>query len=137
MYTSICGGCHRNVVSSKQNNDSKVVKIFSDLGATITKKKSRNGKYISISIVLRVTDSNKVIDYYKQADVKTKYAIRQLNNLCHEIESWVMSYRKSIIEPDWMRPSQITTFLNAPRYDLHEEGFVLFKSNRLKSNPPN
>ena len=72
----------------------------------------------------------KISDYYKQADVKTKYAIRQLNNLCHEIESWVMSYRKSIIEPDWMRPSQITTFLNAPRYDLHEEDFELFKSNR-------
>ena len=29
-----------------------------------------------------------------------------------------------------MRPSQITTFLNAPRYDLHEEDFELFKSNR-------
>ena len=29
--------------------------------------------------------------YYKQADMKTKYAIRQLNNLCHEIESWVLS----------------------------------------------
>ena len=72
----------------------------------------------------------KISDYYKQADVETKYAIRQLNNLCHEIESWVMSYRKSIIEPDWMRPSQITTFLNAPRYDLHEDDFKLFKENR-------
>ena len=56
------------IVSNKQNNDSKVVKIFSDLGATITKKKSRNGKYISISIVLWVADSTKVIDYYKQAE---------------------------------------------------------------------
>ena len=68
--------------------------------------------------------------YYKQADSKTKYAIRQLNNLCHEIESWVLSYRKSIVDPDWMRPSQITTFLNSPRYDLHEEDFELFKQNR-------
>ena len=68
--------------------------------------------------------------YYKQADVSTKYAIRQLNNLCHEIESWVLSYRKSVLEPDWIRPSQITTFLNAPRKDLHEEDFELFKQNR-------
>ena len=68
--------------------------------------------------------------YYKQADSKTKYAIRQLNNLCHEIESWVLSYRKSIVDPDWMRPSQITTFLNSPRYDLHEDDFELFKQNR-------
>ena len=72
----------------------------------------------------------KTSDYYKQADAKTRYAIRQLNNLCHEIESWVLSYRKSVIEPDWIRPSQITTFLNAPRHDLHEEDFELFKQNR-------
>jgi hypothetical protein len=69
-------------------------------------------------------------EYYKQADHETKYAIRQLNNLCHEIESWVLSHRKSVVEPEWMRPSQITTFLNAPRYDLHEEDFELFKHNR-------
>jgi len=68
--------------------------------------------------------------YYKQADYETKYAIRQLNNLCHEIESWVEAYRKNVIEPAWIRPSQITTFLNAPRYDLHEEDFELFKQNR-------
>ena len=68
--------------------------------------------------------------YYKIADNKTKYAIRQLNNLCHEIEGWVGAYRKSIVDPEWLRPSQITTFLNAPRYDLHEEDYELFKQNR-------
>ena len=71
-----------------------------------------------------------ISEYYKQADNNTKYAIRQLNNICHEIESWVLSYRKSIVEPEWVRPSQITTFLNAPRYDLHEEDYNLFKENR-------
>jgi len=69
-------------------------------------------------------------EYYKQADVETKYAIRQLNNICHEIESWVNADRKKAFEPEWMRPSQITTFLNAPRFDLHEEDFELFKKNR-------
>ena len=68
--------------------------------------------------------------YYTQADTETKYAIRQLNNLCHEIESWVSADRKKAIEPEWIRPSQITTFLNAPRTDLHEEDFELFKQNR-------
>ena len=68
--------------------------------------------------------------FYIQSDLKTKYAIRQLNNICHEIESWVLSYRKTKYEPGWIRPSQITTFLNAPRYDLHEEDFALFKQNR-------
>jgi hypothetical protein len=71
-----------------------------------------------------------ISDYYKQADVETKYAIRQLNNICHEIESWVSSDRKKAYEPEWMRPSQITTFLNAPRYNLHDEDFELFKQNR-------
>ena len=69
-------------------------------------------------------------NFYKQADPNTKYAIRQLNNICHEIESWVLSYRKSKVNPEWMRPSQITTFLNAPRYELHELDFELFKENR-------
>ncbi len=67
---------------------------------------------------------------YKQADAETKYSIRQLNNICHEIESWVEAYRKQAFEPEWMRPSQITTFLNAPRHDLHESDYDLFKQNR-------
>ena len=40
-------------------------------------------------------------------DIETKYAIRQLNNICHEIESWVHADRKNAFEPEWMRPSQI------------------------------
>ena len=74
----------------------------------------------------------KLSEYYKQADYKTKYAIRQLNNLCHEIESWVLSYRKKMTNPEWMRPSQITTFLNSPRHDLHDEDYELFKNNRYR-----
>ena len=70
--------------------------------------------------------------YYKQADHKTKYAIRQLNNICHEIEGWVESYRKSKVDPEWIRPAQITTFLNAPRYELQDEDFELFKKNRYR-----
>ena len=69
--------------------------------------------------------------YYKQADSQTKYAIRQLNNICHEIESWVNADRKKAFEPEWMRPSQITTFLNAPRYKLQDIDYELFKENRF------
>ena len=68
--------------------------------------------------------------YYFKADNETKYAIRQLNNLCHEIENWVSAFRKSKYEPEWMRPSQITTFLHAPRSPLQEKDYVLFKKNR-------
>lgn len=57
-------------------------------------------------------------DYYKRADYDTKFAIRQLNNLCHEAESLMLSQRKKATQPEWVRPSQITTFLNAPRYEF-------------------
>jgi hypothetical protein len=73
---------------------------------------------------------NKISPYYRLADYKTKWAIRQLNDLCHELESWVLSYRKLLIEPEWQRPSQITTFLNAPRYDLQDSDYELFLKNR-------
>jgi len=68
--------------------------------------------------------------YYKLADYGTKWAIRQLNDLCHELESWVLSNRKKIMSPEWQRPSQITTFLNAPRQDLQEQDYKLFLRNR-------
>ena len=68
--------------------------------------------------------------YYIHADNNTKYAIRQLNNICHEIEGWVHAYRKSKFDKEWIRPAQITTFLHAPRIELQYEDFGLFKHNR-------
>jgi hypothetical protein len=69
----------------------------------------------------------KLSDWYLRADYETKYAIRQLNNLCHEMENLILSQRKAITAPYWVRPSQITTWLAADRYDLrpeHKQGFV-------------
>jgi hypothetical protein len=60
-------------------------------------------------------------EYYKKADYTTKFAIRQLNNLCHEAESLILSRVKKIEAPEWIRPSQITTFLNAQRLDFPDE----------------
>ena len=65
--------------------------------------------------------------YYQSADLPTRYAIRQLNLLCHELESLILSQRKLALDPLWVRPSQITTFVHARRYDLtdqHREGFM-------------
>jgi hypothetical protein len=56
-------------------------------------------------------------------------AIRQLNNICHELESLILSQRKAQVAPEWVRPSQITTFLNAKRYQLTEEHRQGFLSN--------
>ena len=72
--------------------------------------------------------------YYRSADYETKYAIRQLNNICHELETLILSRRKLATDPYWVRPSQITTFLQAQRYDLkpeHRQGFVANGYNRV------
>jgi hypothetical protein len=68
-------------------------------------------------------------DYYRRADYETKYAIRQLNNICHEMENLILSQRKAATLPFWVRPSQITTFINAQRYDLNDEHRKLFSVN--------
>ena len=76
--------------------------------------------------VLQGTVEN-LSEYYTAADVLTKYSIRQLNNLCHELESLCLSVKNKRRNPDWIRPSQITTFLNAPRHlltDEHRKGFA-------------
>ena len=68
-------------------------------------------------------------EYYIKADYETKYAIRQLNNLCHELETLILSQRKLATYPHWVRPSQITTFINSQRYDLTHNHRKLFAQN--------
>jgi len=69
-------------------------------------------------------------DWYRRADYDTKFAIRQLNNLCHEAESLMLSQRKAATLPDWIRPSQITTFLNAPRIEFPTQYKTTFDETR-------
>jgi hypothetical protein len=64
--------------------------------------------------------------YYQRADAQTRWHIRQLNLLCHEFESWALSYRKELLAPDWRRPSQLMCWLHAPRFVLDEEDHQLF-----------
>ena len=72
---------------------------------------------------------NNPSQYYLIADYETKYAIRQLNIICHEIENLVLSQQKEVYLPEWIRPSQITTWLHAPRYTLTDEHRQLFLQN--------
>lgn len=67
--------------------------------------------------------------YYRYAADDAKWAIRQLNLLCHEIESLCLSQRKRMFDPEWIRPSQITTWLSAPRYNLTTTDRELFNVN--------
>ena len=70
--------------------------------------------------------SGGISNYYNSADPETKWHIRQLNLLCHEVESLVLSMRKDVQAPEWKRPSQLMCWLNAPRFELEEEDYELF-----------
>lgn len=66
-------------------------------------------------------------EYASLMTTEVTYAVRQLNNICHEMETLCLSQRKLVKEPKWVRPSQITTFLRAPRHTLtdeHRQGFI-------------
>lgn len=64
--------------------------------------------------------------YYTAADDTARWHIRQLNLLCHELESLVLSIRKLKTAPEWQRPSQLMCWLAAPRFELSVEDYELF-----------
>lgn len=64
--------------------------------------------------------------FYTRADAATRWHIRQLNLLCHEYESLVLSMRKALYTPEWQRPSQLMCWLHAPRFVLDEQDYELF-----------
>lgn len=68
--------------------------------------------------------------HYAAAGRAAKDAIRKLNLLCHEIESLLISQKKYLVRPEWIRPSTIVTFLHAPRYELTDLHRQLFLKNR-------
>ena len=70
--------------------------------------------------------SGRMSPYYTKADSVTRWHIRQLNLLCHEYESLILSKRKQVQAPEWQRPSQLMCWLNAPRFKLDEADFELF-----------
>jgi hypothetical protein len=70
--------------------------------------------------------SGSMSPYYTAADDYTRWHIRQLNLLCHEYESLVLSMRKAREAPEWRRPSQLMCWLNAPRFTLEEADYDLF-----------
>ena len=70
--------------------------------------------------------SGNISNYYWQSDDVVRWHIRQLNLLCHEFESWSLSWRKLHTAAEWVRPSQLMCWLNAPRFELVEEDYELF-----------
>ena len=59
---------YKFIVPTDENQVIEVQSLFNDGGAVIKTKKSKTGKYISISIVIRIESSKKVISYYRKAE---------------------------------------------------------------------
>ena len=59
---------YKFIVPSNENQEAEVQDLFNNKGAIITTKKSKTGKYISVSIVLKVENSEEVISYYQKAE---------------------------------------------------------------------
>ena len=64
--------------------------------------------------------------FFLRASAETRWHIRQLNLLCHEFESWALSFRMQLAAPEWQRPSQLMCWLQAPRFALDQEDYELF-----------
>jgi hypothetical protein len=70
--------------------------------------------------------SGRMSEYYNRATADTRWHIRQLNLLCHEYESLMLSVRKTHTAPEWQRPSQLMCWLNSPRFVLTPDDYELF-----------
>ena len=59
---------YKFIVPTDANQVQQVQDLFNNRGAVINTKKSKTGKYISLSVVLKVENSDKVIAYYQEAE---------------------------------------------------------------------
>ena len=59
---------YKFIVPTTENQVAEVEGIFDKTGAVIKTKKSKTGKYVSVSIMLKLKNSDEVISYYKKAE---------------------------------------------------------------------
>jgi putative lipoic acid-binding regulatory protein len=59
---------YKFIVPTDGNQLEEVQNVFDNRGAVITTKKSKTGKYISITIVLKLKNADEVISYYKKVE---------------------------------------------------------------------
>ena len=59
---------YKFIVPTDLNQVQQVEELFDNYGAVINKKKSKTGKYISVSVVLQIESSDTVISFYKKAE---------------------------------------------------------------------
>ena len=59
---------YKFIVPTDENQLEEVQNLFNNKGAVIKTKKSKTGKYISITIVLKLKNAEEVISYYQKVE---------------------------------------------------------------------
>lgn len=59
---------YKFIVPTEENQVHEVESLFDNTGAIITTKESKTGKYVSVSVVLKVENANTIIDFYLKAE---------------------------------------------------------------------
>jgi putative lipoic acid-binding regulatory protein len=58
---------YKFIVPTAENQVAEVESVFNNTGAVITTKNSKKGKYISVSILLKLNSSDEIITFYEKA----------------------------------------------------------------------
>lgn len=66
---------YKFIVPTTETKVGKIQKIFDNMGAVITTKKSKNNKYTSVSVNVRMKNPDAVIDKYKEVGKKVEGVI--------------------------------------------------------------
>lgn len=72
----------------------------------------------------------KISDWFLTANDEVRFAIRQLNNLCHEIEILIKAIEIKEKNIEQVSPATIVSFINSPRFDLEPDDYNHFTLNR-------
>jgi putative lipoic acid-binding regulatory protein len=59
---------YKFIVPASENQVTEVESIFNNTAAVINKKNSKTGKYVSVSIILKLNSSDEIIAYYRKVE---------------------------------------------------------------------
>ncbi len=59
---------YKFIVPTSGNQEQEVKELFNNGGPVINTKKSKNGKYISISILMKLSSAEEIISYYRKVE---------------------------------------------------------------------
>jgi putative lipoic acid-binding regulatory protein len=59
---------YKFIVPASENQVTEVESIFNNTGAVINTKNSKTGKYVSVSVILKLNSSDEIIAYYRKVE---------------------------------------------------------------------